>query len=1205
MDIRRLLKATCPLARPLLGHPTLPTTGARSRQGNANRIQIHLCPHYRSQTHHNRVQSIHHQARHTASCFSSPYRTILRVGEQTPSSVSSHLRKTCVCRLGSGTLFASGSLKPTTTAKRGFGTSSRTYKLFSVAGSPSTRTPSSTSSIPRSTTSAPNTLPTSTSSSLPPNKLITSTLAQVAKYGDPALVARLGRKRRHMAGMHGTRLQRQLKVLQRSQPQHSSQLLGLNGLPSGLTNQGGRFRMMKRKNRRRIGVKEAQRGALPAQYHHIHYFPTKAHPRHVRFLGITDFLSFSRATSSPGRIASARRMDNLRLKRSIKRRNNRMSIHRPYILTQQQRVTHLNQVLEEGPARLAIIDAILLIKGKQGGARLPAGNQLYKLVKLDQDHYFQLRASDMTPTISSLPAGAPEPAQARHFTTQDYNVILGRCEELKDWRTGFNIAQTLLTRYRSSGFDFGSPDFGAPNARTIHLLAKMFVRAYRSDRAGLLFSTLHEHYPHPIPLDVYTSYLSELGSMKQLVRMESTLRYLETAGPRPTVTQYNTLLKAIGFYKGQNQAEEFMAQMVKAGTTPDQQTYRILIDTSLHDLDVDKAHFWLGEYARQGFEVSSRMMEPFMSTCIRQVSNFAHKKVGSHGVDNASVSREWMFKAMNIIQFMTRQELSPTAKTFELLIGGFLAQENFTEARRVLNLMRSSPYIYTPNPRTWISLFKYHLRQDDPLLALRTLNEMWRSGAGLKSDDAPLGTTVPTPLYRELFQHYLSKSKLSMAERSLYEMMNRHKDARPKEQDVVDLIWKLDRQPEAAERVYELLYAQSGERIERDIGGVRKNRIVESGPVALANVGVMRAKANSKDRLVRDDVWKAWNSMVRYLDEGGSARDTPVGESFGITIDPEERSVLALAFEQVAKAARQDPLSSREVKQIQQETERNESRLAGNDWDFTPVRHRPGMGGLGLGLRLGQSGIRGSDMSPSGELDRRRGSSADTPTKYLEFKGRQRVMIQQLLRHQEFLDPLLQRRDMDVTLPEELPKTQSSHPSKPVESRLEQLKASFQWVRKHSIPIGIEGFNAYLTGLISYQDFKTARRTLDAFFAKPRPVSDSKTDSKSKVSILAPLKPDIATVKILKEYQGLLGGIKSINQAIEKGGPDLAKEWARHQTRTSRKHAIAASKNNNTSSVLSSSASASPAAKAAVSSPPSSSSAPSSTPTRAVASATL
>ncbi|KAG0278863.1 hypothetical protein BGZ97_009672, partial [Linnemannia gamsii] len=477
---------------------------------------------------------------------------------------------------------------------------------------------------------------------------------------------------------------------------------------------------------------------------------------------------------------------------------------------------------------------------------------------------------------------------------------------------------------------------------------------------------------------------------------------------------------------------------------------------------------------------------------------------------------------------------------------------------------------------------------------------MWQSGAGLRSGDIPSGTVVPSRLYRQLFQHYLSKSKVSMAERSLYEMMDRHKDTRPNEQDVVDLIWKLDRLPEAAERVYELLYAQSGKWIHRDISGVRRNRIMEDGPIDLANVGVMRAKANSENRLVRDDVWKAWSSMVRYLDEDGSARDTSDGDRFAIAIDPEEKSVLALAFEQVAKASRQDALSSREAKLSQQEVERTASRHAGNDWDFTPVRHKPGMGGLGLGLRLGQSGIHGSEVS-SGGLDRSGGSNASAPAKYLEFKGRQRVMIQQLLRHQEFLDPLMERRDVDVTPPEESPKIQSSHPSTPVDIRLEQLKTSFRWIQSHSIPIRIEGFNAYLTSLISHQDFKTVRRTLDILFAKPRSASHSKGASVPRVSILAPLKPDIATIKILKEYQGLVGGIKSINRAFEKGGPELAKEWTRHQThqtKIERKRAAAASKtksNNNSSS------NGSCCSTSSSSSPSPSSSSLSSTSSRAVA----
>ncbi|KAG0259115.1 hypothetical protein BGZ95_004794 [Linnemannia exigua] len=862
---------------------------------------------------------------------------------------------------------------------------------------------------------------------------------------------------------------------------------------------------------------------------------------------IKDFLRHSRITSAPGQSASARRKANADSKRrqDAKRRSQYSSIRRPFILDHQHRLVHMIQVLEEGPTRLAMIDAILLIRGKKAGAKLPSGYDFYKVVKLDEAYYYQLQEAKTTPVVSSLPPGAPPPAEPRHFMTQDYNIILERCEELKDWKSGFHISQVLLRRYQSPGFDFHSSDFGAPNARTIHLMAKMFVKWFRYDMAGMLFSTLHKHYPHRIPLDIYTSYMTELGAAKQFARIESTLLHLETVGPHPTVAQYNTIMKAIGNHKGRRLAEVFMERMVMAGTAPDQQSYRILIELSLDDLDVAGAHNWLGEYVRQGFEVHPRMMEPFMSTCIHQVSQRAHKRLGTDGIDNASLSQEWMIKAMNVVQFMSHQGLSPTSKTFEMLIKGFLAQENIPEARRVLNLMRSSPYFYTPNPRTWIKLFEYHLRQDEPLSALRTLNEMRRSGAGLKPGEIPLGTVVPTRLYRQLFQHYLSKSKLSMSERTLYEMLVQHKGARPNEQDVVDLIWKLDQQPEAAERVYELLYAQSGQWIDRGVAHVRRNRIMEDGPIELANVGVMQAKANSKDRLVRDDVWKSWTSMMRYLEEDGSGRDTPVGERFGVTIDPKERSVLALAFEQVAKAARQEPESARSAKQNSQSTGSPASRLAGDDWNFSPIRQKPGMGGVGLGLRLGQTGVHGS----SEELGRR-GSSADTPTKYLEFKGRHRMMIQQLLRHQEFLQPLLERRDMNVVQPEAPPNTQSSHPSTRVEGRLDQLKSSFQWVQEHSIPIRIEGLNAYLEGLISYQDFETARETLKAFLTNSRAVSRSSVSTKAASvrgpSILESLTPNLSTVKILSEYKGVLGGTKAVNRAIKKGGLELKQEWGDH-----------------------------------------------------------
>ncbi|KAF9905639.1 hypothetical protein EC991_001469 [Linnemannia zychae] len=989
----------------------------------------------------------------------------------------------------------------------------------------------------------------------------------------------------------------------RSQPQHSSQLLGLNGLPSGFSRRGSPFKRTTRKIRRRISMRtpETRDDARLSQYHHIHHYATGS--RHFRFLDVKDFLRHSRITSSPGRSATKRRIDNLtkQQKRDAKRRSQYHSIRRPVVLAYRHRLAHMNQVLEEGPERLAMIDAILLIRGKKAGAKLPSGNDFYKVVKLDETYYYQSKAAKTASVVSRLPPGAPPPAEPKHFVTRDFNIILERCEELKDWKSGLSISRVLLNRYRSPGFDFHSSEAGAPNARTIHLMAKMFVRWTRPDLASQLFSTLHKHYPHRIPLDIYTSYLTELGDVGEFDAIELTLHYLKTVGPHPTTTQYNAVLKALGHHRGRSQAELYMAKMVKEGITPDQQSYRILIELSLDDLDLAGAHNWLGEYTRRGFEVYPRMMEPFMSTCIYQVRGYSRKRLGTDGNDNATLAREWMLKAMNILQFMSRQALAPTPKMFELLIMGFLAQENVPEARRVLNLMRSSPYFYTPNPKTWINLFEYHLKQDEPLSALRTLNEMRRSGAGLKPGDIPLGTIVPSKLYRKLFQHNLRNDKLSMAERSLYEMLIRHTGARPNEQDVVDLIWKLDHLPDAAERVYELLFGLSGEWIDRDVAHLRRNRNLERGPIELANVGVMQAKANSKDQLVRDDVWKAWTMMMGYLEADGSARDSPVGERFAMTIDPEERSVLALAFEQVAKAARQVPELTRSNQQGSEDT----GAKAGDDWDFSPIRHKPGLGGVGLGLRLGQTGVRGS----SEELNRRE-SYADTLTRYLDSKGKHRMMVQQLLRHQDFLRPLLERHNTNESQSEIPLKTQPSHSGIHVEGRLNQLKSSFQWVQEHSIPIRIEGFNAYLESLISHQDFKTAREVLDTFLAGsrrgprsgPRSFAVASAGSSHKSSALAMIEPNLSTVKILSEYRGVLGGIKVVNKAIKKGGPELKQEWVHHLAQNPRKKRTTTASTLPPPTTTSPPSSPSPSSSLSSSSPSSLSSSSSSTPVRVVAS---
>ncbi|KAF9929705.1 hypothetical protein FBU30_001273 [Linnemannia zychae] len=763
----------------------------------------------------------------------------------------------------------------------------------------------------------------------------------------------------------------------------------------------------------------------------------------------------------------------------------------------------------------------------------------------------------MSSPVSSKSLETSLPIDPTLFTTQDINAILIRCEELRDWKSGWYISNTLLRRYQMPGFDFSASKFGAPNARTIHLLAKLFIRSNHFSRAEALFSVLHQSYPHPIPLDIYTAYLSELATKNQVSQIESTLRHLETAGPHPTVTQYNTLLRAIGRHRGVEQAEELFARMVQAGIVPDQQTYRILIDESLSDVDMAKAHSWLGKYMRQGFEINARMMEPFMNTCVNQVCLFESKESKAVVVDRVSLSHEWMLKAMNILHFMSRQELLPTARTFDLLMKGFLAQKNVSEVHNVLTLMRSSPYFYVPDPSIWISLFKYHLKRNEPLLALKALNDMGNSKDDLKPGEIPTGAVVPKALYRKLFRHYLKKDNLSMAERSLYEMLVQIKGTRPNEQDIIDLIWKLENRPEAAERVYELLYSQSGQWVSRDIKSIRKNRIIEEGPIQLANVGVMRAMANSKNRRVREIVWKSWISMIRYLDEAGSTRDISLGERFSMIINPKEMSVLTLAFEQVAKAAYREPMTGHDARQTSENTTDTKSRIVSNNWDFSYGRRKPGISGVGLGL-LG--GYFRSEMLPASGGMNDRESRAEATTRLFGLHGKHKLLVQRLLRHQEFVRPLLERRNMTIAPSGTPSEALFSLSSISIDDTLGQLKSSYQWVQEHSVPIRIEGFNAYLKGLLSHEDFKSARDVLSEFlteqdYAFDSPCKLSVSDENASKTTLASLIPNIDTIKIVKEYKGVIGGRDTIDQIFRKGGPNLSKEWMIYSSKSYQKQA--------------------------------------------------
>ncbi|KAF9958997.1 hypothetical protein BGZ65_000932 [Modicella reniformis] len=814
---------------------------------------------------------------------------------------------------------------------------------------------------------------------------------------------------------------------------------------------------------------------------------------------------------------------NVNLQRmTIKHRNSTFSWWRPFVRIHRKLRQALCKSLElkENGARHAIRLTKVLLKAKAKGARLPNGTKLLKLTNLDNKAYYARHqrelSGDTTPSLISLPD--------QRFLTEDYNSILEHCDNIRDWGYGYAIASVLMNRYQLTGFNLQSSDAGAPNTRTIHLLASIFAKIGRIDKAKHMFAFFHQHYPLPIPIDVYTAYLGLLSGIPgQIQRMESLLKYLETHGPAPTITGYNSVLKAIGFQVSLNRAEAFLGHMSRCGYGPDPRSFRVLMDVSLKRLNMVRAHYWLAEYERQGFEVRAWMLEPFMKTCVQQVIRYQDQfKSVNTVVDSQAESREWMYKALHLLQFMTNRRIEPTATTLELLIEGFLTQGNLPEARKILHIMRGRPHLYTPVQRTWILFFEYHLAKGDYSSALTILNEMRKA---LRTRASP-HAKVPTRLYRQIFQHLLQRGKLPLAEKTLYEMMIRQGKTQPREKAVVDLIWTLERWPESAERVYELLYSQTRRvRMPYTLGpkSIRLNQIMEHGPIQMANVGVMHAKANSKNPALQSEVWKTWLTMVHYFSDQ-VRNQKPIIEDQDAS---KMSSVLGIAFEQVARATRKgsEPDKDRLMEQKPYRAE--------DDWNFQIRRTLGSNSSLSLMSSYGVGGAASTPISND-----RIGSDAAMTTKHIQFNGKFQMMIEKLLRRQEFLQPLLNRRNASAV------GNGSSNTNMNIESseRLENLKTSFAWVQGHGIPIQIDGFNFYLESLLSHRDFATVKDSVERVLLEDHHHPEGR-DGTSSLS----LQPDINTIKILNDHKGLLTeGRELIDRVLYKGGPGLIDAWTSH-----------------------------------------------------------
>ncbi|KAG0019771.1 hypothetical protein BGZ81_009606 [Podila clonocystis] len=901
---------------------------------------------------------------------------------------------------------------------------------------------------------------------------------------DPVYASFVGSKRQNLKAMHRVKQKQELVLKQRSLPRHSLQLLGLNGTTNVVRPRRVYSRREKRK--RRIVALHA---AIPGyqRYSHVHYHGVRPFGPRTRFHGLQHFLRYARTGTARGIEVYRSSLERRQRTLLAQRKRSQFSSKRKFVRVHDRMTEQLRRALRYGAFNQAIRIAKGILKIKPIGAKQPSTKCLLRLARHDQSRYLQARRAYNRSDRLLLPSCQKA---SRFLTTTEYNVILSRCEEIKDWSHGYSISHILLERYLSPKFTFGaSPvDFGVPDTRTIHLMATLFLKSGHPDHAALIFTTMSARYPKKIPLNVYESYLQLLATLPdQLPTIKATLQYLEIHGPAPSTTLYNTVLKAIGRQEGAAKMGLLVERMAAEGFEFDQQSYRLLMLQCLREQDLQGAYRWLAEHERQGFEVRTSTLEPMMKTCTELVVFYSSRqklptaprknKSKKSTTIPAEASQEWLNHALRVFQLVSDRKLVPTMSMYNMLIEALLAQSRVVEAQKVLMSMMDI-HLYTPSHKTWSLFFNHHLESGDYLSAMRVLNTMRRhpepvidSSVALqaKKPFAPirLPPAVPTRMYRALFQHLLDNRKVSLAERNLYEMMVlQSRTVRPTEKQVVDLIWKLEMLPESAERVYELLYSQtldsrSHPKYVKGAGSnVSKNRIMSQGPIQMANVGVMHAKALSVTPAQHEDVWKSWMAITKYYQDQTSDKSASAESSKRV----KERSVVALAFEQVATASRK--LSIKEQQREFNRLERADSLLrkpVTDSWDFSQIRRGPGVGAANLGLGAVQAVMAGAGLHP---------------TTHLEFKGKHRQVIQQMLKRQDYLQPLLERQNANTT----------STPSVTMEdpdNRLKNLKRSFDWMQQHQVPIRSEGLNVYLKSLISHGDFKSVRETLATVGSEP------------------------------------------------------------------------------------------------------------------------
>ncbi|KAG0232446.1 hypothetical protein BGW42_008164 [Actinomortierella wolfii] len=703
-------------------------------------------------------------------------------------------------------------------------------------------------------------------------------------------------------------------------------------------------------------------------YYHLKYRIGHRFPKRVRLLGFQHFLSRQTVHSKLYKLNVHKRIMDVQQRQRFQAKRRRFSTRRRFVRNRLSWLAKLDVALAHRDPR-AITLARGLMMNKKHGVRQPSGAQFHKLVKLDMDLYFHWTRSGMK----------LQPPQARDIgamlTTIDYNHMLRECLRTNDTKNALHITGHLIKRYGSPTFQLLDDNHAPPNAGLIYNMMKSLMADDQYHEALQLFQLVHHLYASSpstaakrLPLGLYDSFLSELGSQGHFDEVYAVLQFLEKHGPQPSMHTYNIVLEAVAFKGTDADWQAAMDFLDRRGENIvfDQETYLLLAHRCVRQHRITEAVNWLNamEKAGRGYKLKATMFDPLIRECISHAVKDLPKMAVARSVnaDRAvAVERQqpWINASLELLRVLTSRGLVPTVRSLDLLIEGFLRHGRLSEAQQILQTMTTT-FAHPPTENILKHFFEYHLSNREYSSAIATLERM-KSLAPVHSHGNTNQLLPRRKQFRDLMRALLADRQWTLAERTIYDMTFTA-GVVLSTKELAQVANKMMDSPDSIERLLAIV-GPVAPSPSADREGAQSGTS-SSSPNFLqeARLTLMKAKSEAAAQLERDEVWPMWLSTLKTVSNkrdfaiaaatmskkkdssnpivGSDTSDDQL-KTYPLraltSTDDEDRLVRAFAF--FARACRQSPLPGLPTDSLRrrQKTEKKQSNLASSSPSSSPT----------------------------------------------------------------------------------------------------------------------------------------------------------------------------------------------------------------------------------------------------------------------------